>query len=54
MFRARHSFTSMETGFLRALLIPQLVITLRSLSAYAKGIPFTRQLRSLRSASRLS
>jgi hypothetical protein len=36
------------------LLSLQLVITLRPLSACTEGFPFTRQLRSLRSASRLS
>ncbi len=54
MFRVRHSFISTETGFMSGLLSLQLVITLRPLSACTEGFPFTRQLRSLRSASRLS
>jgi hypothetical protein len=54
MFHVRHCFISTETGFMRGLLSLQLVITLRPFSACTEGFPFTRQLRSLRSASRLS
>ncbi|AOW01302.1 uncharacterized protein YALI1_B08247g [Yarrowia lipolytica] len=54
MFHIRHCFISTETGFMRGLLSLKLVITLRPLSACTEGFPFTRQLRSLRSASRLS